>query len=195
MNHCIDQSCFLHKFYTWAPQLLWQGKSPAQPCLGKWFPNKHADPFSPSRSAMNPPRDLLGPPEERITAPFSTLQDALLLPESPPSVSHFTSWVVLSVNTRPFQTCTITRAHEAPTHSSFLSGAFQGCLSGLGKFSPASPFLCGRQPAGWWYFPECPHCLIGSTAPRFCFLSALPGHKRIEGVGGSLKKVLSCCCP
>lgn len=58
----------------------------------------------------------------------------------------------------------ITHAHKASAHGGFLSGAFQGCLSGLSKSSPASPFLCRHHPADRQYFPECPHCTTGYTA-------------------------------
>lgn len=71
----------------------------------------------------------------------------------------------------------IFRTHAAPAHGGFLSRASWGCLSRLSKSSPASPFLCGCQPAHQWYFPECPHCTTGGMAPQFYFLSEIPRHR------------------
>lgn len=144
---------------------------------------------------MNPPGDLRGPPGGRITVPFSALQAALLLPESLPFTTILSPvWCFQSIPTRS-QTRAITPAHEAPMLGGFLSGSFQGCLSGLSKSSLASPFLCGRQPAGWWYFPECPHHMIGSTAPQSCFLSDLPGHRWVEGAGAPQRKSSAAAVP
>lgn len=110
----LAQLCFLKKFYLWVPGFPGKCKSPTQPCLCKWFPKNHADAFSPSHSAMNPSRNLLGLPEERITVPFSALQDALLLHESLPPTSHSVPCVVLPVSFCMFQTCAIPLATRGP---------------------------------------------------------------------------------
>lgn len=88
----------------------------------------------------------------------------------------------------------ISCAHAAPVHGGFLSRASWGCLSRLSNSSPASPFLCGCQPAHQWYFPECPHYTTGGMAPQFCFLSEIPRHRGMEGVGATSEKVLCCYC-
>ena len=88
-------------------------------------------------------------------------------------------------------THTHTHTHKVPLHEGFRSGELQGCLSELSKSSPESPFLCGRQPGGQRYFPECPHRMTGGMAPQFRFLSEIPRHGGTERVGVPPEKSLA----
>lgn len=95
----------------------------------------------------------------------------------------------------PITNTAIAHTHAAPAHRGFLSGASRGCLSRLSKSSPASPFLCGRRPTSQRYFPESPHCTTCGTAPQLCFLSEIPRHRGMGGMGSTSGKVLCCYCP
>lgn len=172
----LAQLCFLKKFYLWVPGFPGKCKSPTQPCLCKWFPKNHADAFSPSHSAMNPSRNLLGLPEESRFLSLPCRMLSCSMRACPPLAILSPVWYFQSVSACSKHALS-PWPHEGPVHGNFLSGASQGCLSGPGKFSPEAPFLCGCQPTGWWYFSECPHCMIGCMAPWLCFLSALPGHR------------------
>lgn len=127
--------------------------------------------------------------------PFSTLRDALWLPKASPPPFHLLFVCGSFSQYLPIPNTPITRTHEVPVHGGFRSGELQGCLSGLSKSSPASPFLCGHQPSGQRYFPECPHCTTGGIAPQFCFLSEIQRHRGLRGWEGASRKVLGHWCP
>lgn len=145
---------------------------------------------------MSPSWDLFGHLVERIAVPSPPYG---MLSGSPrPALNHpFRLLFVCGSFSQylPIPNTPITLTHEVPVHGGFRSGELQGCLSGLSKSSPASPFLCGRQPSGQRYFPECPHCTTGGIAPQFCFLSEIQRHRGLRGWEGASRKVLGHWCP